>query len=495
MRTDVETLAIADHDGEPQFRSSVLLAGLCLAGLMVPLELTMVAVALPVVEVDLGLSPAGGAWVIDAYMVAFAGFVLAAGAIADHFGRGRSLVAGIALFGAASAVCGVVTTAGLLWFARAVQGFGAALTISSALGVLADRFRGQVARFRAFGAFTTAIGVGMASGPSLGGALAAAFGWRATFYVHAPIALIAACLVTLAGMPASGRRMERTFDASGVVLATLALVSLVGALIEGASIPMAWTTGLVAGGMVFCGLFVWVECSSPDPVFDLTLLRNPAFAGAQLAAVAYSSAFGAQLVFLPRAFETGGAGVLAAGLAMLPLTAPALIVPQLAARYAAKLSPRAWLAGGLIVACGGSLALAGLLTAGPPQAMMPGAMLLTGIGFAATNAHLTNIAMASVPLARAGVASGLNFTVRQAGVALGVAAAERIFALRFAMSAGPASSPKQVALICTAAGLMAALGAVLAWQLGPRAWGEDGHSPPAPTFRSGITASPGQESQ
>ncbi len=132
---------------------------------MIPLELTMVALALPTLEPDLGLGVVGGAWVIDAYMVAFASLVLASGALADRLGRQRVLLVGILLFGATSALCSVADVPWVLLSARAAQGVGAALTMSAGLGVLADRFRGDAPRFRAFGAFTTAIGVGIRVGP------------------------------------------------------------------------------------------------------------------------------------------------------------------------------------------------------------------------------------------------------------------------------------------------------------------------------------------
>jgi len=210
--------------GLERFRDPALLIGLCLAGLMIPLELTMIAVALPSLERDLGLGVSRGAWVIDAYMVAFASFVLAAGALADRFGRERVLLAGVVLFGATSALCGAGGGAWVLLIARAVQGVGAAITISAGLGVLANRFQGNVARFRAFGLFTSAIGVGMASGPTLGGALASSLGWRATFYVHAPLAMIAATLVLFARSSDARATKERRFDLAGTALATASLL-------------------------------------------------------------------------------------------------------------------------------------------------------------------------------------------------------------------------------------------------------------------------------
>jgi len=444
---------------------------------MIPLELTMVAMALPRLERDLGFGLVGGAWVIDAYMVAFASLVLAAGALADRFGRARVLLLGILVFAATSALCGAAGSASVLLAARTAQGVGAALTISAGLGVLADRFRDEAARFRAFGAFTTAIGVGMASGPTLGGAVVATFGWRATFYVHVPVALLAAGLAIVARMPETSEATVKRFDVVGTALATTTLALVVGTLIESGSLSNAWAIGLLASGVVFCALFVAVERRVSHPVFDFTLLRHPAFASAQATALAYSSAFGALLVFLPRVFEMPGQhssdGAWGAGFAMLPLTAPALVIPIIAARFARRLPPRTWLAGGLLIAAVGALgtamALLGEEVGQAPLPFLPAMLVLTGGGFAAANAHLTNIAMAPIPLAQAGVASGMNFTVRQAGVALGVAAAGRLYAVAQATTSSEAVVPL-VADVCIAASVVSIMGAVAAWLLGPRRW-------------------------
>ena len=442
---------------------------------MVPLELTMIAVVLPRLEHDLGLGLAGGAWVIDSYMVAFASLLLVAGALADRLGRVRTLLVGAALFGVSSALCGAAEAAWVLLVGRTAQGLGVALTMSAGLGALADRFRGGAARFRAFGVFTTAIGVGMASGPTLGGFLSAAFGWRATFYVHAPTAMLASGMVLLSRVSDSRHTPSRRFDPFGTALATAALALVVSALIESGSLPNAWTAALLVGGMTLGAFFVMVERRTEDVVFDFVLLRQPAFAGAQVTALAYSSAFGALLVFLPRVFEIpgerGSDTAWRAGMAMLPLTAPALIIPLFAARFARRMAPRAWLAGGLLIAAIGAVCIAAVLLREPAHiesVSLTVVLAVTGAGFALSNAHLTNVVMAAIPLARAGVASGMNFTVRQASVALGVAAAGRLYA-----PVAATSNALAVADVCVAVSAVAFVGAAAAWNVGARCWPND----------------------
>jgi MFS family permease len=305
----------------------------------------------------------------------------------------------------------------------------------------------------------------------------ATLGWRATFYVHVPLALLSAGMILLAQKSDAREPTGRPIDLAGTALATAILALGTGTLIESGGLPTAWTVGLLLAVMVFAALFVRVERHHEHPVFDFSLLRHPAVAGAQAAALAYSSAFGALLVFLPRVFEVSShrpsASMWIASVGMLPLTVPAMIVPMFAARMSHRWSPRTWLASGLLIAAGGAFLAATILRYSERSevewSVLPVALFLTGAGFAISNAHMTNIAMIAIPLGRAAVASGMNFTVRQTGVALGVAAAARIYANAEASSVSRAVGPL-IAEVCIAASLVSLLGATVAWRLGPRHW-------------------------
>jgi len=238
------------------------------------------------------------------------------------------------------------------------------------------------------------------------------------------------------------------------------VTALVGAMLEATRLGLAGVTVLAVLGVALLVLSVRTESRSSDPMFTAALFVDREFTGSQAATVAYSAAFGILLVYLP---QVSIGGSLLAGLALVPLTAPVLIVPPLATALARRFPPCAWFGGGLAIAAVGAALLAtNASTGNPSRAMTSVALALAGTGFAACNAHLTNVAMRTAAGVQPALASALNFAARQASIAFGVAAANA------ALLAAPASSA--LPTLATVAGLISLGGAIAAAMLAPRTW-------------------------
>ena len=405
-------------------RSVLVTLVLGLGIFLVPFDITVVVVALPGIARDLGFSVDGAVWVIDAYSLAFTGALLASGALADRFGRRRSMLAGNAVFLAASIACGLATNGPMLLAARAGQGVGAAFLVTGALALVAGTFPDREQRARAFGIVGVVSGVAMALGPTLGGLLASWFGWRFIFYANIPFCIALA----LAGPRLVAETSEpngRPLDPLGVALLTIALGLAVDALLRRDG-SLALRLSCLAGSAAVALLFVLQQWRSRHPVFDPRVFATSAMVavGALLTAIQFG--YWALLVYLPLFLSAGlFMSMEVAGMALLAATLPMLLIPLIGGRFVTRWGWRRFfvVAFGIIVAGDGLLVFAAL-AADPAKrlAVTMAGMLTIGVGAALANPQMSGVALALAPPAQAGMTSAMTLIVRQAGFSISIAA-------------------------------------------------------------------------
>ncbi|OHX13167.1 MFS transporter [Chromobacterium sphagni] len=404
-----------------------VLAAVCLAALALPWSFVGGAVATPAVGRELGGSPQALGWVTSAFMLSFGSCLMVAGALADQFGRKRLFGIGIALFGLVSlAIC----LAPDIWWLnalRAAQGLAAAAAMAGGSAALAQEYEGE-ARGRAFSLLGTTFGLGLAFGPLLSGYLIQCLSWRAIFACGAAMGLLA-LLLGLPRMHESRDPSAAGLDWPGACSFTAMLALFTTALLQGPQ--LGWYSLLVRmlllGSLALLLAFVWIERRVARPMLDLSLFRYPRFVGVQCLPIATSYCYVALLVLLPLRFiGIEGVGEVGAGLWMLALSAPMLVVPSLA------VSLTRWRSAGFISAMGLLLAAIGLLglsqaRAGSPAMLL--ALLLIGCGSGLPWGLMDGLSVSVVPKERAGMASGIFSTTRVAGEGIALAMAGALMAL------------------------------------------------------------------
>lgn len=425
------------------------------------LDVTIVNVALDAIGRAFGASTAALQWVVDAYVLALAAMLLSAGAIGDRIGPRRAFVAGLLLFGLASAVCGMAASPLALVLARAGQGAVGALLIPPSLALIAHAADGDARRrAAAVGWWTAAGGVSIAAGPVLGGLLVEAVGWRWVFFVNLPICALGAVL-TLAVAPPTPSRPRVPFDLPGQALAVAAVSLLVGGLIEGGH--RGWTgaplAALIAGLGLVAG-FVLFERRAPHPAMPTGVFRErPAWTalvvGSALNFTYYGTIFVLGLYML-RVLHWPPSKT---GLAFLPLTATFIVSNLLSGGLVVRFGARAVTVGGVLIAAGGYLLTARLDAASGLIEMLPGFALIPG-GMGLAIPALTSGLLASVDRHDAGAASGALNACRQVGGAAGVA----IFG---AMAGADAAAGLRASGLCAAA-LLAGAAIVVLFPLGTK---------------------------
>ncbi|MEV6833838.1 MFS transporter [Streptomyces sp. NPDC051133] len=405
-------------------RRWTVLAVCCLSMFLVGLDTTIVNVGLPAVGRGLDVGTRGLEWITDAYTLVLAGLLISSGALADRFGRRRVFQCGLAVFGAASLICALAPSAGVLIAARAVQGIGASMLSPVALAIVVNAMPDPKERAQAIGIWASVFGLSMAAGPVTGGALLAGLGWRSLFWINAPV-IAAALVLSAVFVPESRAQRARRLDLPGQVLLTVVIAVVVGVLIEGPHI--GWTSPAAlagyAGAVVATVGFVRVEARRREPLMDLRLFGRPVFSSAVLGAVAVFVALNVTLLLNTMYLQhTRGWTPLAAGVATLPMTVGATVCAPWSGRLVGRSGPRLplLLAGGFIAA--GGLCMV-RLTPHTGLRLLLTAYALIGIGFGFANAPITNTAVSGLPSARAGVAGAITSTARQLGSALGIALA------------------------------------------------------------------------
>jgi MFS transporter, DHA2 family, methylenomycin A resistance protein len=398
-----------------------VLAVMCVGMFLVLLDVTVVNVALPSIASGLGVDPAAMQWIVDGYAVAIAGLLLAGGTVGDRIGHRRVVLAGLGVFGLASAACGLATGPGMLIAARAAQGVGAALLLPGSLAIITEAFPERAARARALGIWAGVSSLALPAGPLLGGFLVASGGWRLVFLVNVPVVLAALVAVPRL-VPAGAGRPARRGDTPGTVLAAAGLAAAVFTVIDGGEHGLRPLTvaGLVVAVTCVAG-FMARERYASAPMLPPDLLRRPAFVGPNIAAGAMNLVFNG-LLFVTTLFLQGvqHRGPVAAGVALLPMFLPLVLLAPAAGRLAARFGPRPLLVCGALVAALGAAGFALLEPASGYRALLP-ALLGIGIGAGLFTAPVVTAAMSALPAERSGLASGINNTARQTGTALGVA--------------------------------------------------------------------------
>ncbi len=403
------------------------LIAVCVAIFMLLLDITVVNVALPAIQRSLHSSFQDLQWVVDAYSLTLAAFLLTGGALADLLGRRRLFVIGLVVFTAASAVCGLSSTPLTLNLARGVQGIGGALMYATSLALIAQAFRGRD-RGIAFGVFGAVTGAAVAVGPLLGGVITSAVGWEWIFFVNVPIG-IAAVLLTLSKVLESSDPGATRVDWAGLVTFSGSLFMLVFALVRGNDTGWGSTQilALLAGSAVLFALFLIAEIRQERPMLDLTLFRRPAFAGANIVAFTMAaSAFSMFLYLTIYIQEVLRFSPLQAGLRFLPITLLSFLVAPLAGRLSVRVPIRLLLGVGMLLVSAGLLWMTAASPTSSWTALIPGFML-QGAGIGLVNPPLASAAIGVVPPARSGMASGANNTARQVGIATGIAALGAVF--------------------------------------------------------------------
>ena len=407
------------------------LISVCASVFMLPLDYTIVAVALHDIQLDLKASFVDLQWVVNGYTLTFAAFLLAGGTFADLFGRRRLYVSGMAVFMLSSLACGLAPIALFLNLARGVQGVGAAIMLAAALPLLVREFEGPE-RARAFGIFGAAVGIGAALGPFLGGVLVGALGWRWAFLVNVPVTAVIIAL-TLWRVRESKDPNAGGVDWGGLITFTAACFLLVYALIAGNDLGWDSPTmlGLFAATVVLLIAFVAIESGRRYPMFDLSLFRNATFIGASIPPLTLSIAFWGVFLYFPLFYQAVlDYTPLQAGAAVLPFAIPLFVMGPVGGWLATRISSRLLLAIGQGLVGIGSLVLLIGATAEASWTTYVLGGLISGTGAGLINGEMTNVAISIVPEERSGMASGINSTVRQVGVALGFAGLGAILAHR-----------------------------------------------------------------
>ncbi len=406
---------------------AVVLLAVLLSTLALPITLTGAAVALPDIGSELRGSLASVQWVVNGYNATFASFMLAAGALADRFGRRRVFATGVAIFTGSGLLGAVAGNILLLDLARVVAGIGAAAAATSASAILADTFEGR-ARTRAFALFGTVIGVGLAFGPSIAGLLIEGFGWRAVFGGPVLIGCVVLALVPL--LPESRAARIGPMDWAGNAAFTGALLLLIFGFVEGPELGWAEPMVLAAftGVVVLLVVFVLVERRVPAPMFDLGLMASPRFLGYLLAAGAIVTIFVPLLIYLPSYLTTVlGLNVGSATRTLISLTAPTVVLPLLGAMITKRIPAGAVVVGAVVVIGFGAAWLTGIGPNSTPSGLV--APLLTiGVGIGLSIGLLDGLAISSVAPARAGIAAGMINTARLASETVAIAVVGSVLA-------------------------------------------------------------------
>jgi EmrB/QacA subfamily drug resistance transporter len=423
------------------------------ATFMLLVDVTIVNVALPSIQRQLGGSTPQIQWVIDAYALALAALILTTGALADRFGRRRLFVAGVAVFTVASALCGAAQTIVQLDLARGLQGIGGAAMFATSLALIGQEFQGRE-RGSAIAAWGATIGGAVAVGPLLGGVLTEWVSWRWIFFVNVPIG-IAVALVAHRRVANVNDPDARRTDVGGLVTFSGALGLLIFALLRGET--SGWTSGLIlgcfAGAALLFVAFVVVEARQDRPMLDLALFRSPAFCGLSLGTIAIGAGMFAFFVYISIYLQNVlGYSPLGGGLRMLPAPFLAFLVPVAVGRYLSAIPPsrRLWVGLGIV-----AIGLASMLlvhTSSGWTALLPG-LLLVGFGIGLANPAIGQLALAVAPPERAGMASGINNTCRMGGLAMGVAGLGALLQARILDSlhgSVPGATPKLASTIASA---------------------------------------------
>jgi EmrB/QacA subfamily drug resistance transporter len=419
---------MADTGAPPADRErsrGLALAVLCSATLMIILDGTIVTVALPSIQRDLGFAPASLTWVMNAYLIAFGGLLLLAGRLGDLLGRKRMFLSGLALFTAASLACGLSGDQQMLIAARFVQGAGAAMVSAVSLGMIVGLYSRQQERARAIAAFSFVGAAGASIGLVLGGVLTEAISWHWIFFVNLPIGVLAGVPATALLSDDQGAGLRAGADALGAILVTAGLMTGVYSLVGTARYgwASAHTLGLAAVAVILIGAFLARQATAARPLLALRIFSSRSVSGANLAqGLVIAAAFGFQVLIALYLQRVLGYSPAAAGLGLLPT---AVVIGTVSLGFSARLTGRFGERGVLLAGLALVVLALALLTRIPVHGsylvhLLP-ALLVFGVGGGLTLPALATLGMSDATPADAGIVSGLFNTTQQVGAAIGVA--------------------------------------------------------------------------
>ena len=421
-------------------RRTLTLVLCCLAQFMVILDVSIVNVALPSIRADLGFAAADLQWVVSAYTLTFAGFLLLGGRAADLIGRRVVFITGLAVFGAASLVGGFAQGEATLIAARAAQGLGGAIVAPATLSILTTTFTEGTERNRALGLWAAMGGAGGAAGALLGGILTQWLSWRWILFINVPIGLCAALVAGRVLLPGSSGRTGRGFDVAGAVTVTVGLVVLTYGIVS--SEQYGWGSGrtlaLLAAGAALLGCFTLIEGRvASAPLVPLRIFGSRQLSGANVVVFLMGAAAFAMWYFLSLYLqEVLGFSPIKAGLSFLPMTLAIVVCSQVASRLTGRIGAGRVLTVGMVLIAAGMLLFAQVRVDGTYLVDVLAPSLLAAAGLGLAFVPVTIAATAGVRGPEAGLASGLVNTSRQVGGSLGLALLATLATQRSADLAG-----------------------------------------------------------
>ena len=422
----------------------VVLVLVCFAQFMVVLDATIVNVALPSIQTDLGLSEANLQWIVNAYTLVFGGFLLLGGRAGDLIGRKRLFLGGIVVFTVASLLNGLAVNEGMLIASRALQGLGAAFISPAALSIISTTFEEGAERARALGVWAAIAIGGAAFGLVLGGLLTQLLSWPWIFFVNVPVGIVTFAFALRLIPESRDEHAHRSFDVAGAVSVTGGLMSLVYAIVkaETAGWGSATTIGFFTLSAVLLASFVVIELRSTAPLVRLSIFRVRSLLTANVVMLLVASGVFAMFFFNTLYIQRVlGYGPLKAGLAILPFTAGVMLSAGLASQFAPRVGVRPVAALGMLLSAIGMLLLVRLPVDGTYAADVLPSLIVTSLGMGAVFMPLTLIATTGLEDEDQGLASGLFNTSQQIGGALGLAILSTLAASKTA-SAGGATDPE-----------------------------------------------------
>ncbi len=472
----------------PENRKWWTLAALSFALFMIMLDNTVVNVALPSIQRDLGIGISELEWVVTAYALSFAVFLLTGGKVADRYGRRRVFLIGLVVFTVSSLFCGLAGSAGLLIGARIVQGVGAALMMPATLSIISAVFPPRE-RGAAIGIWAGVSAMALAIGPLIGGVLAEKVNWNWIFYINVPVGALGIVAAFLLVPESRDESAEQRLDLPGLVSSGIAVFALTYALIEANT--YGWTSarilGLFALFAVALVAFILLERHQRAPMLDLALFRSGTFAGANTVALMVSLAMFGVFFFISLFMQNIlGYSAIKAGATFLPMTVLIILVAPLAGILSDRLGSRWLMAGGMLLVAGSLVIFAQLDTTSGFWDILPG-LLIGGVGMALTMSPMTSAALSAVSVDKAGVASGVLNTFRQVGGSLGIAVGGAILASYVSVPAQSRAFPDQFVTglqhaLYTSAGIALAAALVAAVTIRKRS------SAPAPEAVEAVAA-------
>lgn len=405
-------------------RSALALSAVCLSTAMFGLEISSIPAILPTLEQVLGADFKQLQWIMNAYTIAVTAVLMAAGTLADRYGRKRVFIAGIVAFGISSLICGLTDNASVLIVARFLQGMAGGVMLICQIAVLSHQFPSGRQRGIAFSWWGIIFGVGLGFGPIVGGATVALLSWEWVFLVHAVLAVVAAALA-FAGVQESRDPGAERLDVAGIVTLSVAVFCLAYFITQGPELGFASPSALSILGLAVLSLigFVVAEKISPRPMFDFSVFRNRDFSGALFGSMGMNISFWPFMIYLPIWFQAGlGYDGVTASVALLAYTLPPLVVPPFAERLMLRFRPGIIIPAGLftiglgflMMKIGSTVSDASWLT------MLPGCVV-AGMGIGFTNTTVTNAATGAVAAERVGMASGIDTSARMISLAINIA--------------------------------------------------------------------------